>query len=94
MVRRPVTILLSREVTKDMDTKAHLVEDIILHGTWDRRVDLVVLIPRDLEDRPGLEGLEDIPRTTPATDPRLVQEGLLSPGLLHHKMSNDKIIKL
>merc|ERR1719418_432287 len=71
MVRRPVTILLSREVTKDMDTKAHLVEDIILHGTWDRRVDLV--------DRPGLEGLEDIPRTTPATDPRLVQEGLLSP---------------
>lgn len=95
MARHLATILPSREAIKDTATRAHLGEDIILRGTWDRQVDLEVILLRDLEVLPALvaplEDQEAIPRMTPAMDPRLAKEGHLHLGLLHHKMTRKKL---
>ena len=95
MARHLVTILPSKEAIKDTATKAHQEEDIILRGIWDRQVDLEVLILRDPEVRlvlvDHLEDQEAIPHMTLAMDPHLAKEGRPSQGLLHHKMSRNKL---
>ena len=97
MARHLATILPSKEAIKDTATKVHLEEDITLQGTWDRLVDLEVLILRVPEVRPVQVvhpgDQEAIPRMTLAMDRRLAREGPLSLELPHHKMLERQVDK-
>ena len=95
MARHPATILPSKEAIKDTATRDHLEEVTILRDTWDPRVGLEVILPRDQEVLPvlvaPLEDQEATPRMTLAMDPLLAKEGRLHLGLLNHKMTRSKL---
>ena len=95
MARLLAIILPSKEAIKDTATRARLEEVTILLGTWDPRVVLEVILPRDQEVLPALvaplEDQEATPRMTLAMDPLLAKEGHLHLELLHHKMTRSKL---